>query len=240
MEKIESRGATARSLLAVVISSLLLMPLVATAGTADGSNCTRSCGDIAIPYPFGVEPGCYHAAGFNLTCNNDQKKLFLGDGTVQVLQILVPEGRVRISSRRVGLKFEFARTPPRTEHGAAASHAAGIGLPRDGPYFLSETAANGLVVVGCGVQVDLRAGDQDFLLSSCTAVCPTVNNLRQHGTGTISSLLRDRAGNCSGIGCCNTNIALGYSVYNLRGSQHGDSRHYNLSVTNMTPLVMLL
>ncbi|CAL4979408.1 unnamed protein product [Urochloa decumbens] len=176
MEKIgSSRGARA-AFAAVVISSLLLTPLVATTGTADGSNCTRSCGDIDIPYPFGVEPRCYHAAGFNLTCNKDQKKLFLGDGTVQVLEILVPDGKIRINSSRVGLHFDFTNT---TTNGTW-----GGGIPQGGPYFLSESAANSLVVVGCGVQVDLRAGGQDFLLSSCTAVCPTVNNMRQHGDGT--------------------------------------------------------
>ncbi|CAL4991182.1 unnamed protein product [Urochloa decumbens] len=225
MEKIGSRGATA-AFAAVIISSLLLTPLVATADMADGgSNCTRSCGDITIPYPFGVEPGCYHASGFNLTCNNQEKppKLFLGDGTVEVLEILVPDGKIRINSRRVALNFEFAN--------ATVNGTWGIGIPHGGPYVLSESAMNRLVVVGCGVKVDLRAGDQDFLLSSCTAVCPNVN-LRPQGGGTIGSIVQGRAGNCSGIGCCDTNIALGYSAYNLRGSQYSDNLiYYNLSTS---------
>ncbi|CAO2162860.1 unnamed protein product [Urochloa humidicola] len=49
---------------------LLLPPFADAAATAPGSSCTRSCGNITIPYPFGVEPGCYHdAGGFNLTCS---------------------------------------------------------------------------------------------------------------------------------------------------------------------------
>ncbi|CAN6373135.1 unnamed protein product [Urochloa humidicola] len=224
MEKIGGRGATA-AFAAAVISSLLLTPLVATAGMADGSNCTRSCGDIDIPYPFGVEPGCYHAAGFNLTCKNQEKppKLFLGNGTVevQVLEILIPDSRIRINSRRVELHFDSAN--------ATANGTWGGGIPQGGPYVLSETAGNSLVVVGCGVQVDLRAGKQDFLLSTCTAVCPTVD-LREQDGGTLGSLLRGRNGSCSGIGCCDTNIALGYSVYNLRGTQYADGRiYYDLS-----------
>jgi hypothetical protein len=67
-----------------------------------GSNCTRSCGNISIPYPFGIETGCYHAGGFNLTCKQQHShhhqppKLFLGDGTVQVLDISVEHSTVRI------------------------------------------------------------------------------------------------------------------------------------------------
>ncbi|CAL4979417.1 unnamed protein product [Urochloa decumbens] len=206
MEKIGSRGATAsaadvNSSLLLLLLLLLLMPLCNA-----GSNCTRSCGDIAIPYPFGVEPGCYHAAGFNLTCNNDQKKLFLGDGTVQVLEILVPDGRIIINSKRVVLDLYAGRN-------ATANGTWGAGLPRGGPYVLSESAMTRLVVIGCGVQVDLRAGGHDFLLSSCTAVCPSIN--------IRDSIIEGQPGNCSGIGCCDTNIALGYSVYHLRGSKYG-------------------
>ncbi|CAL4991189.1 unnamed protein product [Urochloa decumbens] len=190
MEKIGSRGAAAST---AAVNSLLLLLLLLMPLCNAGSNCTRSCGDIAIPYPFGMEPGCYHAAGFNLTCSDDQKKLFLGDGTVQVLEILVSDSRVN-------------------------------GLPRGGPYVLSESAANSLVVVGCGVQVDLRARELDFLLGSCTAVCPAVSSVGG------SSLVLGRAGNCSGIGCCDTNIALGYSAYNLRGSQQfADNRYLSVS-----------
>ena len=58
---------------AFVATLLLLLPFgraaPAAAATELGSNCTRECGGIKIPYPFGVEPRCFHATGFNLTCN---------------------------------------------------------------------------------------------------------------------------------------------------------------------------
>jgi len=75
MEKIGCRGVMAFA----AIASLLLPPPPQSSGVAAtsvavtvtglGSNCTRSCGNISIPYPFGVEPGCYHATGFNLSCH---------------------------------------------------------------------------------------------------------------------------------------------------------------------------
>ncbi|CAL5013318.1 unnamed protein product [Urochloa decumbens] len=205
---------------AVVPSLLLLLLLMAfgvslsvavATGVAGSSSCTRRCGNISIPYPFGVEPGCYHAAGFNLTCNQleNPPKLFLGDGTVQVLEIFVPDGRVRINSSRVDLTFEGRNT--------SVNGTWGGGLPLDWPYFVSESV-NRLVVVGCGVQVDLRGGVDNVLLGSCTAVCPTIL-LQESGGGFHGrSILGLPGNNCSGIGCCDINIAVGYSVYHLHGS----------------------
>jgi hypothetical protein len=94
--------------LGAVVATLLMLPpfagCAAPAATATatglGSNCTRSCGNISIPDPFGIEPGCYHAAGFNLTCKQHSyrqpAKLFLGNGTIQVLDISVEHSTVRI------------------------------------------------------------------------------------------------------------------------------------------------
>ena len=104
---------------AAVVAALLLPPppfgggapaaAAATGPGAAATNCTSSCGNISVPYPFGIEPGCYHATWFNLTCDLSLQppKLFLGDGTVQVqvLEISAPNATVRINSSRV----EFAR-----------------------------------------------------------------------------------------------------------------------------------
>jgi hypothetical protein len=47
-----------------------------------------------------VEYGCYHDGGFNLTCDHSYSppQLFLGDGTVQVFDIYLPNGTVRVNS----------------------------------------------------------------------------------------------------------------------------------------------
>ncbi|CAL5001378.1 unnamed protein product [Urochloa decumbens] len=206
---------------AAVVPSLLLLLLLltafgvaavvaATGMTGSRSSCTRRCGNISIPYPFGVEPGCYHAAGFNLTCNQleNPPKLFLGDGTVQVIKISVPKATVRINSSSVNLTFDGRNTTMHRKWGS--------GLPRSGPYFLSDMR-NRLLVVGCGVQVDLRVGTRDnIVLGSCTTVCSSIlqGPSRSNDTMYVASF----NGNCSGIGCCETDIALSFPVYHLHGS----------------------
>ncbi|WVZ54643.1 hypothetical protein U9M48_005410 [Paspalum notatum var. saurae] len=41
-------------------------------------NCPTTCGNVSVPYPFGIQPGCY-LQGFNLTCNTSYTppRLFL-------------------------------------------------------------------------------------------------------------------------------------------------------------------
>ena len=135
MERVESMGA-AVFFITLVLPWVLASPASAASGPAAGSSCTSRCGNISIAYPFGVEPGCYHAGGgFNLTCRQQgdppSPGLFLGDGTVQVLHISVENSTVRINSPGV-----------QSEDGSVSGNRTwGGGLPQSGPYFLSESTS---------------------------------------------------------------------------------------------------
>ncbi|KAL6859023.1 hypothetical protein ACP4OV_018025 [Aristida adscensionis] len=223
MEIIHRGGAIALSAVAVTLLLLLLPPPFVAAATAPaaavaaaanlgpGSNCTRWCGNISIPYPFGVEPGCYHAAGFNLTCRDSLRgnglppQLFLGDGTVQVLDISVPNATVRINSQPVDDDDDDDDDDnddgdDNNDDGFTANRTWGGGLPRAGPYFLSEVT-NSVAVVGCGVRVDLRGGARNDLIGSCTAVCPPV----PQQSGAAVPRFSD---GCIGVGCCQATIVI--------------------------------
>jgi len=195
---------------AAVVAALLLPPFGGAAPTAAAAatNCTRSCGNISVPYPFGIEPGCYHATWFNLTCDLAFRppKLFLGDGTVQVLEISAPNATVRINSSRV----EFARRGGGGD-GRAVNGTWGLGrLPQDGPYFLSEDT-NMLLVESCNVQAVVRGGEENSLVASCSSVCPPA-----YQDGKYFGYLVGVRGGCIGIGCCQANIYIGYSFYSIQ------------------------
>ncbi|KAM0897642.1 hypothetical protein ACQ4PT_022415 [Festuca glaucescens] len=178
-----------------VVAALLLWPLGAMARAPAGrSSCTTHCGNISIPYPFGVEPGCYHHGGFNLTCNHSQSppQLFLGDGTVQVLAIDLPNGMGRVNVSTSGLD---------TGEVNGTWRAGGPGYAADGPYFLAE-GRNNLVALGCNVQVLLLRQD-NALVSSCSPFCLEANTIQSFRI-------------CSGIGCCQATILEGRPSYKLQ------------------------
>lgn len=64
-------------------------------------NCQRKCGDVDIPYPFGVwngseSDGCA-VPGFYLNCDVDDNHVYRPfHGNVEVLSISLPTGQARV------------------------------------------------------------------------------------------------------------------------------------------------
>ena len=59
--------------------------------------CDTTCGNVRVPYPFGISPGC-HWPGLYLNCdrNHDPPRLLLGDGTLRVTNISLKDTTVRV------------------------------------------------------------------------------------------------------------------------------------------------
>ncbi|CAO2202420.1 unnamed protein product [Urochloa humidicola] len=193
--------------------------MAATAADDDGPlrSCTRSCGNISIDYPFGVEPGCYRD-GFDLTCERSYQppKLFLGDGAsaTEVTAISFSTGTVRIRSGFINITDLVLPSSNTTGAGTGLANvtpAWSTGLRSGGPYFLSEER-NKLVVVACNVQV-LLLGSAGGIVSACSALCSELDN---NGGGTPPAPVHRYLyynGGCSGVGCCRATVLLGYTSY---------------------------
>ncbi|KAG6388259.1 hypothetical protein SASPL_153461 [Salvia splendens] len=82
----------------ILVSSTKLLPVFSSYNNfpiAAKSSCNDTCGNIRIPFPFGISKNCYLDDQFALTCNHTSFKLFSGpieitdisiDGQITFLQ----------------------------------------------------------------------------------------------------------------------------------------------------------
>ncbi|XP_051196015.1 wall-associated receptor kinase 5 [Lolium perenne] len=180
---------------------LLLLPLVAAApspASTVGSHCTTRCGNISIPYPFGVEPGCYHP-GFDVTCSKDVPPKLLLRNASEVFDINLPNGTVDVYVDRVDQSL------PVPYYGIINWDVV-VGVFIDSGPFTLAPGRNKLLVVGCDVQVLLMGSDEADIVSTCAAFCSRVSG----------NLYQVASPDCSGIGCCQAPIPTGLNVYLLQ------------------------
>lgn len=189
------------------------LPLVAPAPTGQ-PNCSTACGEVQVPYPFGLGPPRCSWPGFNLTCDDTRSppRLLLGDGTLEVAAISLRNTTVRVVRRgdvaniSSGLNVTFGR-----------SFTGYTG------YTLSDR--NELVLSGCNVMATLLGDLDEYsnIISGCASFCSYSN--------TSKDEIRQSAGKyCSGLGCCQAPVTSnsrpeGVQVTWLRG---GDKKQQDL------------
>ncbi|XP_037451330.1 wall-associated receptor kinase 5-like [Triticum dicoccoides] len=186
--------------------------------------CDTSCGNVSVPYPFGMGPSRCYRPGFKLTCDNDGSKpprLLLGDGSAGTFEV-----------DRISLDSSWMRV---VSHGLQAINMSGgsgrwsLGETADGVLYSLHPRSNEFMLTGCNVQAMLmRKGN---LVSGCASSCPPRSDRRfpgyVQGHGPNST--------CSNIGCCQSSIVgksmpygASYDVYlnRLKGIQPNDTKRY--------------
>ncbi|VAH96221.1 unnamed protein product [Triticum turgidum subsp. durum] len=95
-----------------IAAAVLLLLISATAAAAGPPRmkigmpgCNTTCGNVSVPYPFGMGPKSCYWPGFKLTCNNNGSKpprLLLGEGSggvFEVVDISLKNSTMRIVNR---------------------------------------------------------------------------------------------------------------------------------------------
>uniref|UniRef100_A0A0E0IJ67 EGF-like domain-containing protein n=1 Tax=Oryza nivara TaxID=4536 RepID=A0A0E0IJ67_ORYNI len=176
-------------------------------------NCERSCGDVEIPYPFGLEPACA-LPGFNLTCNTTgHGKPYFND--VEVLGISLLEGQVR-------MRMDISNYCYNSSSGEMNGTSWELDL-RDTSFRLSDSG-NKFTAIGCETLAYLDVDGK--LTTGCVATCQA------------EDLVTLTDGVCSGIGCCQTAIPKGLQYYAvLFDSGFNTTEIYNMSRCSYAALV---
>ncbi|KAH6824753.1 hypothetical protein C2S53_010828 [Perilla frutescens var. hirtella] len=159
------------------------------AATTTKPGCETKCGNLTVPYPFGIgiNSGCSIHPSFDIHCDSSSfppKPLIRSEaGDLEVVEIL--EDHVRIKNSIAEACYDEAGRITRREEIA-------IDLTST-PYTFSDS--NRFVVVGCDDLALLRGSSGRNFTGGCLAGC-----CRR------SDLIDDY---CTGIGCCQTLIPKG-------------------------------
>ncbi|XP_039170379.1 wall-associated receptor kinase 3 [Eucalyptus grandis] len=152
--------------------------------------CTHQCGDVTVPFPFGLEPNCSRSTDFLLDCTNiggSGFRLMLGNLTI--LKISVGDSTMVVSLPEAYQCYD--------QNGILENRSMAINLPPNPRYRFSETQ-NKLIVVGCNA---LAVVDEESS-RGCASYCSSNVDFAKETT-------------CSGQGCCQASIPGGLGTFNI-------------------------
>ncbi|KAL6282760.1 hypothetical protein ACE6H2_013689 [Prunus campanulata] len=184
------------SLLMVGVLVALLVAAVTTAApqAPPPPRClNQKCGNLSVPYPFGMHPDCYREAKFFINCSQSTNPpiAYLRGGSLPVTNISLEEGELQI-------QMLITRN---------CDHERGLQLNNIGESWIRSSdftisgTKNKFMAVGCDTDAlfgGYRGGER--YMSGCTSFCQSFRSISE---------------SCSGIGCCQTSIPSGLKNQNI-------------------------
>ncbi|OMO83359.1 hypothetical protein COLO4_22575 [Corchorus olitorius] len=182
----------------------VLKAILSTAQALPG--CPGHCGDVEIPYPFGIGNNCYLNSSFAVTCNDSYIPAKPTYGIVDVQSISINHGKMNIS-----YASEFIAHDCYDESGTQVLHnTPWISL---GTFTFSTD--NKFMAIGCDTFAIITGNlGNDRYMAGCMTVCYS------------PKIVND---SCNGVGCCQIPIPEGLTHFEVTLSSY-----YNH--TNVTDL----
>ena len=153
-------------------------------------NCPDKCGDVEIPYPFGLRKGCSIDQNFLINCTNSFGPT-LGNLTV-----------TNFSLKGQAIVLTYMAKDCYDEQGVLDFSIGGIVDLDLGLNFTISSTQNKFIVVGCDTYAYLDfQRDKENFSTGCVSVC-----------GSSRYIVN---GSCSGVGCCEVDIPNGLNSVTL-------------------------
>uniref|UniRef100_A0A0D9V0Z1 Protein kinase domain-containing protein n=1 Tax=Leersia perrieri TaxID=77586 RepID=A0A0D9V0Z1_9ORYZ len=192
-----------------LLLSIAIMALLTSTSAQPAPGCQTHCGDVKIPYPFGIGKDCAIDSGFELNCNvtaDGSMKPFIIN--VEVLDISLVHGQTRaLNSISTYCYNNSTQTMDNTTFWLDF---------KNWPYRFSDVR-NRFIVIGCNtLAYSYNQNNRTGYTTACASVCGS--------TGALTN------GSCAGVGCCQNAIPKGltrYDVYFYRVYNDSDSWQFN-------------
>ncbi|KAF8410187.1 hypothetical protein HHK36_002709 [Tetracentron sinense] len=191
-----------------VLLHLILLSLTAAHSQQTLPGCQDKCGNVTVPYPFGLvgNSSCYRPL-MDISCNysSNPPKLFLSTGTVEVLEISLL-GQVRINH---SIAWDCYEDGVRTNRFDTWTNMFKY------PYTFSDTL-NRFIAIGCDTLAFITGSNGPEYTGGCVSLCNSQESITE--------------GSCSGIGCCETSIPKGIKSFTVNISSfhnHNRIRKFN-------------
>ncbi|KAK4564536.1 hypothetical protein RGQ29_006561 [Quercus rubra] len=182
--------------------------LLLTYGSAEAAaapmanpNCRDRCGNVSIPYPFGIGGSCYMEKWFEVVCNEtagSPAKAFLTSIDVELLEIKIGDliGIDSYSPQEPGI---VRVNMPNISSYCRRQRSGGVNM-RGSPFYFS-SYRNIFISTGCD-NMAVMTGIDPMVLVGCRSNCSSKNM-----TGNDK---------CSGINCCQTTVPYGIQVLDVK------------------------
>ncbi|KAK9062595.1 hypothetical protein SSX86_019783 [Deinandra increscens subsp. villosa] len=161
----------------------------ATTNNTAKPGCQTKCGNVTVPYPFGIGTKCALYDYFSLTCDTSSitPKLSFEDDNRQIYNI--SDSELRISTR---VSYRCYKQNGQVDNIEWTSQTS--------PPTTFSTK-NKFIVVGCDDYAFIEGGEESDFTSGCFGLCREAHNALD--------------GKCLGVGCCEISIPKGLSYYNV-------------------------
>ncbi|KAJ0079309.1 hypothetical protein Patl1_22926 [Pistacia atlantica] len=173
-----------RKMLVIWVMMLLWWP---TTSSNVKPGCQEKCGDVSVPFPFGIDNlNCAKDESFLLTCDRSKTPATLMFGeNITTLNISVEEGIVVASIDSAMRCYNESGLMRETVFNQNITLGSG-------PFRFSDTR-NKLTAFGCDTTAAMTDRNESFA-SACGSLCSENRPPSMNITGD----------SCSGIGCCQT------------------------------------
>ncbi|KAL3715444.1 hypothetical protein ACJRO7_007218 [Eucalyptus globulus] len=172
-------------------------------------SCAETCGNVTIPFPFGIGPGCFGDDGYEIVCQQNYKTPILKKFGLRVLSISLPtfrpggDGMIKVS-----LPVDYLN--------ASCQGITPVSL--EGSKFFFSQRWNIFILVGCDTKAAVTSTKSDG-----TVFTSTITGCRSTCAGTNTNISWYSA--CSGRdGCCQITLPLNLQNFSVDIKEEGGQR----------------